>query len=230
MFDSSSHGNSANGVTQLFKDIRFFFRRNYTFMTTAELEAVKKELADISAFVKERGEQRLNEETSRLASAVETLVSSARKSQRDDLLKISNPGEIRVESGPYAGCDALDLAIVRSLHKASHAFDSTSGSEHWKDRLKAAMDSITAGTGDEVDPAELQTLALHAVASDIRATKPAIANAVWQARQGVGSALDDARVLSERYNAALIEYRALIESGFSDSESGKVGHDSDSTI
>ncbi len=119
-------------------------------MTTAELEAVKKELADISAFVKERGEQRLNEETSRLASAVETLVSSARKSQRDDLLKISNPGEIRVESGPYAGCDALDLAIVRSLHKASHAFDSTSGSEHWKGRLKAAMDSITAGAGDEV--------------------------------------------------------------------------------
>ena len=45
--------------------------------------------------------------------------------------------------------------------------------------------------GDEIDPAELQTLALHAVASDIRATKPAIANAVWQARQGVGSALDD---------------------------------------
>lgn len=119
-------------------------------MSLQELEAVKKELADISAFVKERDEGRVKDETDRLTSAVESLVESSKDSRRSDLLSGSESHVRRVESGPYVGCDALDMAIVRSLHKAAHAFNAPTGSEHWAGRIKAAMDSVTAAGGDEL--------------------------------------------------------------------------------
>jgi HK97 family phage major capsid protein len=119
-------------------------------MSLQELEAVKKELADISAFVKQRGEGRVKDETDRLTTAVESLVETSKESQRSDLLLGVDSQVRRVESGPYIGCDALDMAIVRSLHKAAHAFNASAGSEHWAGRIKAAMDSVTATTGDEL--------------------------------------------------------------------------------
>ncbi|MBN4064353.1 phage major capsid protein [Dehalococcoides mccartyi] len=119
-------------------------------MSLQELEAVKKELADISAFVKERGESRIKDETERLATAVESLVESSKETRRNDLLIGTDNHTRRVESGPYVGCDALDMAIVRSLHKAAHGFSPGVGSERWSGRIKAAMDSVTAAGGDEL--------------------------------------------------------------------------------
>ncbi len=121
-------------------------------MSLQELETVKKELADISAFVKERGEGRIREESDRLAIAVESLVKSTRETRRSDLLTTEGDLVHRVESGPYAGCDALDIAIVRSLQKAAQAFSGSQGSEAWGLRIKAAMDSVTVGGGDELVP------------------------------------------------------------------------------
>ena len=110
-------------------------------MSLQDLETVKKELADISAFVKERGDGRVREESDRLVSAVESLVASSKETRRNSLLAKSQYGSgdsvIRVDSGPYAGCDALDMAIVRSLHKAAHAFNSSTGSEHWGLRMRS---------------------------------------------------------------------------------------------
>jgi plasmid stabilization system protein ParE len=119
-------------------------------MSLQELETVKKELADISAFVKERGDGRVKDETDRLAIAVESLVESSKEARRSDLLLGTESIVRRVDSGPYVGCDALDIAIVRSLHKAAHAFNSSTGSERWAGRIKAAMDSVTAAAGDEL--------------------------------------------------------------------------------
>jgi HK97 family phage major capsid protein len=119
-------------------------------MSLQELESVKKELANISEFVKERGDGRVKDETDRLTSAVESLVESSKQSRRSDLLLGADSAVRRVDSGPYVGCDALDMAIVRSLHKAAHAFNSSTGSERWAGRIKAAMDSVTASGGDEL--------------------------------------------------------------------------------
>ena len=119
-------------------------------MSLQELEVVKKELADISAFVKERGDRRAQDESDRLTTAVASLVESSRQSSRSALLGGVNDTVHRVDSGPYAGCDALDMAIVRSLHKAAHAVNSSTSSEHWATRIKAAMDSVTAAGGDEL--------------------------------------------------------------------------------
>ena len=111
-------------------------------MTTRELETISKEIAEVSAFVKEHVAP-LAEERARLHDAVSGLVQSSRESQRRSLLG----GETRslVESGVYAGCDALDLAIVRSLHRAAQAHGGGSHIEDWGVRLRAAMDSVSSG-------------------------------------------------------------------------------------
>jgi len=87
-------------------------------VTTRELETISKEIAEVSAFVKEHVAP-LAEERARLHDAVSGIVRSAKETQRRSLLA-GNPRSL-VESGPYVGFDALDLAIVRSLHRAARA-------------------------------------------------------------------------------------------------------------
>ena len=57
-----------------------------------------------------------------------------------------------VRSGPYAGCDVLDLAIMRSMQRAAASQMGSDSVGDWDVRLKAAMDSVTAGRGDEIVP------------------------------------------------------------------------------
>ena len=76
--------------------------------------------------------------------------------------------------------------------------------------------------GDEVAEEELKTLAVHAIASDVRRLKTAICQAVWDSRQqsalaGEGSVdtgsvrLSEARQLHSMYVAALDEFRQITE-------------------
>ena len=116
-------------------------------MTTRELETISKEIAEVSAFVKEHVAP-LAEERARLHDAVSVLARSAKESQRRSLLGAE--GRSVVDSGLYAGFDALDLAIVRSLHRAARAHGGGSHIEDWGVRLRAAMDSVTSGAGDEL--------------------------------------------------------------------------------
>ncbi len=68
----------------------------------------------------------------------------------------------RVAYGKYTGLDHLDLACVRSLLTAQlrdPAGVSPRMLEDWQSNLKAALDSTTAGSGDElVDTQEARAL------------------------------------------------------------------------
>ena len=131
--------------------------------TTQEIELLKKEIADVSTFVKERVEP-AHEERVRLRKAIEALTSEQREHRRsavlDDGSGLSNVGaglkpapiDRVVKSGPYAGCDVLDLAIVRSMQKAAASQMGSDAVRDWDIRLKAAMDSVTTGKGDEIVP------------------------------------------------------------------------------
>ena len=121
-------------------------------MTAGELEAVKKELAEISSFVKERIAPPGGDERDRVANAVAGLLEREKEAERRSLLAAGDSAGRRVESGPYAGCDAFDLAIVKSLYSAAQAFNGSPRMEDWGLRLRAAMDSVTAGAGDELVP------------------------------------------------------------------------------
>ena len=118
-------------------------------MTTQELETVKKELAGISTFVKEHVKPAF-EEQARLTEAINGLAEAGKDMQRRALASHADDEDRRVESGPYAGCDALDLMVGRSLLRAARAQGGGPGVKDWSVHLKAAMDSLTAGSGDEL--------------------------------------------------------------------------------
>lgn len=121
-------------------------------MTTQELETIQKEIAEVSAFVREHISP-LAEERERLREAVSGLGRAARDVRRRSLLGAAGAdGAGLVVTGPYAGCDALDLAIVRSLHRAAQAYGSGPAVEEWGVHLRAAMDSVTSGSGAELVP------------------------------------------------------------------------------
>ena len=101
--------------------------------------------------------------------------------------------------------------------------------------------------GDDVADDELNTLAVHAIATDVRMLKPAISQAVWDSRQqsalageadtnaGVGR-LSEARKLHAMYVAALDEFRQITETQFPaeavaghNESTGRTEDDSDST-
>ncbi|NQW16760.1 MAG: phage major capsid protein [Chloroflexi bacterium] len=118
-------------------------------MTTQDVESVKKEIAEVSAFVKEKVEP-LREERDRLQKAITDLVATERDLKRQHILADSAGEPATVKSGPYEGQDALDLAISRSLFASARLNVGSAGIGAWETNLKAAMDSITAGTGDEL--------------------------------------------------------------------------------
>ena len=121
--------------------------------TTQEMELLRKELADVSTFVKERVEP-VHDERVRLRKAIEALTTEQQGYRRDALLsgQDGSAGNTVVKSGPYAGCDELDLAIMRSVQRAAETQLGAESVREWDVRLKAAMDSVTAGRGDEIVP------------------------------------------------------------------------------
>ncbi len=121
--------------------------------TTMEMETVKQELAEVSTFVKDHLEP-VHDERIRLRKAIEALTKEQRESKRALVMEYATgSGDDRiVKSGPYAGCDELDLAIARSVQRAAESQSGPESVRDWDVRLKAAMDSVTSGKGDELVP------------------------------------------------------------------------------
>ena len=124
---------------------------------TQDLELIKKEVAGIRDFYNARINADippLKEEIGRIAAQVATVQEMWRQGEKDAILaKYGGRERPRVPYGKYQGLDLLDLAYMRSLLNAQmrkplglnpHML------EDWQANLKAAMDSTTAGTGDEL--------------------------------------------------------------------------------
>ena len=91
-------------------------------MTTTDMEAIRKDLVDINAFVRERFEPvnrevgLLREETDRIKQDLNGVAQRERNLRRSALTAYAEetalPG---VPSGAYAGMDILDLALIRGF-------------------------------------------------------------------------------------------------------------------
>ena len=130
-------------------------------LSTWELETIKNEVAEVREFYRQRMDADLpplREEMERLSRAVGELTEKQRSGERQAMLAryagMDRGGDRpRVPFGKYQGMDALDLACVRSVLAAQQREPgdvNPRALEDWQANLKAAMDSTTAGAGDEL--------------------------------------------------------------------------------
>ena len=130
-------------------------------LSTWELDTIKNEVAEVREFYRQRMDADLpplREEMERLSRAVGELTEKQRVGEKQAMLARYAGGERggnrpRVPFGKYQGMDALDLACVRSVLAAQQREPgdvNPRALEDWQANLKAAMDSTTAGAGDEL--------------------------------------------------------------------------------
>ena len=129
-------------------------------LSSWELETIKNEVAEVRDFYRQRLDADippLQEELDRLGRAVNELTEKQRAGERQAMLAQYGGGDRpRVPFGKYRGMDALDLACVRSVLAAQQREpgdanpSANGGLADWQANLKAAMDSTTAGSGDEL--------------------------------------------------------------------------------
>ena len=124
---------------------------------TQDIELIKREVAGIRDFYQARLDAELpplKEEVGRITAQLNQTQERWREGERRALLaKYAGDDRPRVEYGKYKGMDSLALAYVRSVLNAQlrePAGLNPRMLEDWQNNLKAAMDSVTAGGGDEL--------------------------------------------------------------------------------
>ena len=133
---------------------------------THDLDLIKREMSGIRDYYQSRLDAELpplKEEVSRITAQLDRVQVMWRDGEKRAILSRFSGGERpRVPYGRYSGLDLLDLACIRSLLTAQLREPSGINPrmlEDWQGNLKAAMDSTTAGTGDElVDTQEARAL------------------------------------------------------------------------
>ena len=123
-------------------------------MTTADIEAIKKDLVEINTFVRERFDpvtgqvNLLTEETERLARDITDIRQREKSTRRDALIRHAEEAQsLVVPEGPYAGMDTLDLALLRRF---AYSQRRESFGPAWLERTEEAkgllLGSVTSAT------------------------------------------------------------------------------------
>lgn len=129
-------------------------------MTTQLEERIKSQFAGIQEYLQDQqaqGIQPVREELDRIKAQVANLMAMNRELREGRHFHPSNDRP-RVRSGKYAGMDSLGLAISRSVlasqlrNPSGLGGDMVRGLQDWERNLKAAMDSTTSSSGDELVP------------------------------------------------------------------------------
>ena len=124
---------------------------------TQDIELIKREVAGIRDFYQARMDAELpplQEEVSRLSAQLGQAQERWRDGEKRAILaKYGGDDRPRVTHGKYKGMDSLSLAYIRSVLSAQLREPSGLNPrmlDDWQNNLKAAMDSATAGSGDEL--------------------------------------------------------------------------------
>ena len=119
-------------------------------MSTSDVETIKKDLADINTFVRERFDPvteevgLLREETERLGREISRVQERERSARRKALAaQTEGLDEPAVSEGPYAGMGALDLGLLRRLARSQRR---ESFGPAWLERTEEAKRALIAGT------------------------------------------------------------------------------------
>jgi HK97 family phage major capsid protein len=121
------------------------------------MEIIKREVAGIREYYQSRMDAELpplKEEVDRIGVQLGKIQQTWREGEKRAMLaKYSGGDRLRVPFGKYSSLDLLDLACIRSLLTAQLREPSGLNPrmlDEWQRNLKAALDSTTATTGDEL--------------------------------------------------------------------------------
>jgi len=115
-------------------------------------EDIAREITAVKDFLTGRVNP-LREELDRLTPIVQGILRTDKEMRRAKLTATLSNARPRVAFGPYAGLDGLALHMVNSIHQGmlkNPAGIDVALLERWGANLKAAMDSTTPTTGDEL--------------------------------------------------------------------------------
>jgi len=128
-------------------------------LAAQDIELIKREVAGIREFYQSRMDSEippLKEEVGRVAAQLGRIQELWREGEKRALLaKFGGDDRPRVAFGKYKGLDLLDMAYIRSVLNAQLREPSGLNPrmlQDWQSNLKAAMDSTTVGSGDELVP------------------------------------------------------------------------------
>ena len=123
-------------------------------MSTSDVDGIKKELADINTFVRERLDpvtdevDVLREVTEKLGREVVQLQERERSARRELIAKNAEAYEAPVVTeGPYSGMDVLDLGLLRRLARSQRR---ESFGPAWLERAEDAKRSLVASMTPEL--------------------------------------------------------------------------------
>ena len=123
---------------------------------TQDMEIIKREVAGIRDYYRSRMDTELpplKEEVDRIGVQLGKIQQTWREGEKRAILaKYGGGDRLRVSYGKYSGLDLLDLACIRSLLTAQLREPSGLNPrmlEAWQANLKVAMDSTSAGSGDD---------------------------------------------------------------------------------
>ncbi len=125
-------------------------------MASTDVEAVKKELAEINEFVRgrvvpvEKEVGLLREEADRIGREVSLLQEKEREVRRRALSgQVEGPAALAVKEGPYAGLGVLDLGLLRRFARSQRRESFGPG---WVERVESARRSLA----ESVTPSAIQ--------------------------------------------------------------------------
>ena len=153
------------------------------------LDKIGKELSEINSFVSERFNpvtekvDLQSEEIEKIKKGIAEVTEAQREVKRAQIRTASDSADgIKVQDGPYAGMDAVDLALVRGIAE---------GNRGWADRVSEATGQLVEAAKDNPHASPAKKFERHPYAKPILREFGRAIDSTSRALTAAGSATGD---------------------------------------
>ena len=154
-----------------------------------EMDKIGRELGKINQFVTDRFDPVTEqvdlqaEEIDKLKQGITEVQETQREAKRAQVRASAGDEELRVQDGPYAGMDAVDLALMRGIANNS--------SLKWAEKVAEATGQLVEGASGRVSPAVEEKFSRHPYAKSMLREFSRAIDSNTRALTATGSATGD---------------------------------------
>jgi len=153
-----------------------------------EMDKIGRELGQINQFVTDRFDPVTEqvdlqaEEIDKLKAGITEVQETQREAKRAQVRASAGDEELRVQDGPYAGMDAVDLALMRGI---------ADGNRQWSEKISDATGQLVEGASGRVSPAVEEKFSRHPYAKSMLRELSRAIDSNTRALTATGSATGD---------------------------------------